>query len=60
VPGGAGGQPVAFEQQDVDAEVRQVIADRGADDAAAHHHHLGALRQVGDVRRFSQSLVSLR
>ena len=47
VPGRARGQPVALEQQDVlHAQLREVIRDRGADDPAADHDHLGAVRQL--------------
>lgn len=46
VPGGAAGQPVALEQQDVvPAPVREVIGDGTADGAAADDHDPGACGQ---------------
>ncbi len=44
---GARGQPVALQQDDVpDAQVRQVVGDRRADDAAADDHDPGAIGQA--------------
>ena len=46
MPRGAGGQPVALEQQHVgDPEVGQVVGDRGADDAAPDDDHPRPLRE---------------
>ena len=43
VPGGAAGELLALQQQDIgDAELGQVIGDRAADDAAADDHDVGA------------------
>ena len=46
VPGGAGGQLVAFQQHRVPAGLRQVVGDAGPHGAAAHHEslHLGLHR----------------
>jgi hypothetical protein len=46
VPGGAAGEPVAFQQHHVGpAQVRQVVGDGRADDPAAHDDDAGALRK---------------
>ena len=48
VPGGARGQAVALEQDDVlPAHVGQVVGDGAADDAAADDDDAGAIRNVG-------------
>ncbi len=52
VPGGAGGEPVAFEQDHVTAaRVREVIGDRGPDHAAADHDDPGPVGQRGSHGR---------
>ena len=59
VPGGARGQPVALEQHDVpDAHVRQVVGDRGADDAAADDDDPGAVGQDCRLPRGSPGACS--
>ncbi|CAB4969795.1 unannotated protein [freshwater metagenome] len=51
MPGGAGGEPIAFEEHDVaPAEVAEVVGDGGADDAAADDDDACALRQVRGSR----------
>ena len=64
VPCGPAGEAVALQQHDIaPAEMRQVIGDRGADDAAADHHDAGAIRQHrcghGLSRRSGFATVSL-
>ncbi len=51
VPGGAGGEPVALEEDDVGpARVREVVGDRAADDASADDHDAGTLGHLAPGR----------
>jgi hypothetical protein len=49
VPRRAGGQLAPLEEDDIGpAELRQVVQDAGADDAAADDHDLGVLLHGGE------------
>ena len=61
VPGRAGGQPVALEQQHVgNPEVREVVGDRGPDDAAADDDDTGPVRDGRGARHGHATLASAR
>ena len=62
MPGGAGGEPLAFEQDDVGpSELGEVIGHRAADDAAADDDHPCLLRKLCHFRlsRFAQPRIRL-
>ena len=52
VPGGARGQPVALQQQHLaEPQVREVVGDRGADDATPDDNDTGTVRKSNGGRR---------